>query len=141
VTIGVTGSPAGLYPGASATVSIIVKQLSNVLAVPSAAVHYANGKPAVSELSNGKSVDHPVSVGMTSSGETQITSGLNQGDQVVVPGLGGSGGAARTGGTGGRGGLGGFGGGGFGGGGFGGGGGGLGGGGGGGGGSRQATGG
>ena len=39
VTISVTGSPAGLYAGASADVSIVASQVTNVLVVPTTAVH------------------------------------------------------------------------------------------------------
>lgn len=137
VTIGVTGSPSGLYAGASATIDIIVKQLSNVLAVPTTALHFANGKTVVYKLVNGNQVTTTVTTGATSNGQTQILTGLSDGDQVVVPGVqrtAGSGGSGTTGrggiagiGGGGTGtfrggGGGGFGGGGLGGGGFGGGG-------------------
>ncbi|HEX3788360.1 MAG TPA: efflux RND transporter periplasmic adaptor subunit [Pseudonocardiaceae bacterium] len=99
VTINVTGSPTGLYPGASATVSIIVKQLSGVLAVPSTAIHFSGGKSAVTEMSGGKQVSHAVTTGLTENGYTQILTGLSAGDQVVVAGApAGAGGAARTGG-------------------------------------------
>ncbi|MCW2707455.1 MAG: HlyD family efflux transporter periplasmic adaptor subunit, partial [Frankiales bacterium] len=37
VVIAVTGNPTGLYAGASATVNLVVKQLSNVLTVPTPA--------------------------------------------------------------------------------------------------------
>jgi len=134
VVIGVTGSPTGLYPGASATVTIIVKQISNALVVPTAAIHFTNGKPTVYKLVNGQQQTVAVTTGMTQGAQTQILTGLADGDQVVAPqartgtgrtGTGtGTGGAGRGGGFGG----GGFGGGGFGGGGFGGGGGGFGGG-------------
>jgi membrane fusion protein, macrolide-specific efflux system len=121
VTISVTGTPAGLHAGASATVSIIVKQLSNVLVVPTAAIHYTGGKPAVYEMSGGKQVSHSITTGMSSGAQTQVLTGLTEGTQVVIPGApagaGGAGGAgARTGGRGGAGGFGGGGGGGFGGG-------------------------
>jgi multidrug efflux pump subunit AcrA (membrane-fusion protein) len=130
VTIAVTGNPGGLYPGASAAVTLIVKQLSNVTTVPTAAVHYTPSGAVVYEMVNGRQVAHPVTVGMTSGVQTQIVSGLSVGTNVVVQTLR-TGGTGQTtgGGFGGRGG--GFGGrgGGFGGGGFGGfGGGGLGGG-------------
>jgi multidrug efflux pump subunit AcrA (membrane-fusion protein) len=130
VTIAVTGNPGGLYPGASATVTLIVKQLSNVTTVPTAAVHFASSGTVVYEMVNGHQVAHPVTVGMTSGGQTQIVSGLSVGTEVVVPivrtgGTGGTtGGTTRRGFGGGGFGGGGFGGGGFGGGGFGGGGGG-----------------
>ena len=40
ITIAVTGSQPTLHDGASASVSIVVKQLSDVLAVPTTALHY-----------------------------------------------------------------------------------------------------
>jgi macrolide-specific efflux system membrane fusion protein len=123
VAIAVTGNPGGLYPGASATLTLIVKQLSNVTTVPTEALHYTSGAAEVYEIVDGRQVAHPVTVGMTSAGETQILSGLSVGTDVVVPRLRTGGAGATTGGTG-RGTRGGFGGGG---GGFGGGGGGFGG--------------
>ncbi|HET6500133.1 MAG TPA: HlyD family efflux transporter periplasmic adaptor subunit [Amycolatopsis sp.] len=117
ITIGVTGTPSGLIAGAGATVSIIVKQLTDVLAVPSTAVHYNGGQAAVTEMNGIQQVSHPVTVGMTSNGMTQILSGVSEGDQVVVavPAGATAGGRGGTGGAGGgRGGAGGgFGGGGF----------------------------
>jgi multidrug efflux pump subunit AcrA (membrane-fusion protein) len=118
VTIGVTGNPGGLFPGASATVQVIVKQLANVLAVPTTALHFQNGKTVVTRVSAGKQISTTVTTGLTANGETQVLSGLSNGDQVVVPSV-----RRATGATGGGTGRGGFGGGGFGGGGFGGGGG------------------
>jgi membrane fusion protein, macrolide-specific efflux system len=122
VVISVTGSPTGLYAGSSANVSIIYRQLSNVLVVPTLAVTRTNGNAYVTIDKNGVKSQHQITVGLSSGGSTQVVSGLNSGDSVVetVP-------TARSGGTGGTGGFGGGGfrgggGGGFGGGGFGGGG-------------------
>ncbi|MEO9239806.1 MAG: biotin/lipoyl-binding protein, partial [Jatrophihabitantaceae bacterium] len=84
VVVKVTGSPAGLHAGATATVSMIYKQLSNVLTVPSAAVKVVNGQSVVYELSGGKQVAHAVTVGLSSAGTTQIAAGLTAGTQVVV---------------------------------------------------------
>ena len=118
VVIAVTGSPAGLYSGTDATVSIVVKQLQNVLVVPTLAVHTTNGKTEVTVMHNGRRVQTPVTIGSIFGTRTQITAGLKSGDQVVVPVFTPTG----TTGTGTRTGTRGFGGGGFGGGGFGGGG-------------------
>jgi multidrug efflux pump subunit AcrA (membrane-fusion protein) len=127
VAITVTGSPTGLYAGGSANVSIIVKQLQNVLSVPTAAVRTVNGKTVVYVRSGGSRTTKTVTVGSTFGATTQITAGLQAGEQVEVTttadrartGTG----NRRSGGFGGTGfGGGGFGGGGFGGGGFGGGG-------------------
>jgi macrolide-specific efflux system membrane fusion protein len=112
VTIDVTGSPTGLAIGASAQVSIIVKQLTDVLVVPRGAVHQDNGRPVVYEIAGGNQVAHPVTVGLSAGGQTQIIDGLAAGTRIVLPAAPtgtGSGGAGRGGGFGG--GAGGFGGG------------------------------
>jgi membrane fusion protein, macrolide-specific efflux system len=98
VTIAVTGNPGGLYPGASATVTLIVKQLSNVTTVPTEALHYTASGTEVYEMVKGREVAYPVTVGMTSAGETQIVSGLSVGTEVVVPRLR-TGAASSTGGS------------------------------------------
>jgi macrolide-specific efflux system membrane fusion protein len=85
VDIAVTGSPHGLHDGASATVEIVYRQVSNVLTVPTAAIHRSSDGSAYVELSsNGKKVQRAVTLGLSSGGTTQITSGLKSGDQVYV---------------------------------------------------------
>lgn len=128
VTIAVTGHPTGLYAGTTASVSIVVRQLQNVLAVPTAAIRTSGGQTVVTVLSGTRQVTTPVTLGQIFGAQTQVTAGLTVGQQVVLPTtLGRGGGTAGTTGTGGAGRTfnrtGGFGGGGFGGGGFGGGGG------------------
>jgi multidrug efflux pump subunit AcrA (membrane-fusion protein) len=123
VTITVTGSPKGLYAGGAADVSIIVRQIADLLTVPTNALHTEGGKTVVHQLRNGAQVSTPVKVGTTYGAVTQILSGLKAGDKVVGTAFrfgGGVGGTrSRGGGTGGNGGgtggNGGFGGGGFGG--------------------------
>jgi multidrug efflux pump subunit AcrA (membrane-fusion protein) len=131
VVVDVTGSPAGLYGGSSATMSIVTEELQNVVVVPTAAIHYSGNDTTVTLDSDGTKVTRVVGIGAASGGNTQVTSGLAVGDKVYVTeitfrgGLGSGTGRAGLfggGGTGGGfgGGGGGFGGGGFGGGGFGG---------------------
>ncbi len=85
VVIDVTGTPSGLYAGASASVSIIYNQLTNVLAVPAAAVLPGpGGKSVVHTMVNGHQVARDVTTGLTTGGLTQITSGLTAGEEVVV---------------------------------------------------------
>ena len=91
VTIAVTGSPKGLYAGSSATVAIIVKEVANALTVPTSAIRTEGGKTVVSKLVDGAAVTTPVQVGMVQGSFTQVTSGLVEGDQVVVTGVSGSG--------------------------------------------------
>jgi multidrug efflux pump subunit AcrA (membrane-fusion protein) len=83
VTITVTGSPKGLYAGGAADVSIIVKQVENVLSVQTNAVHTEGGKTVVHQMKDGAQVSTPVKVGTTYGAVTQILSGLKAGDKVV----------------------------------------------------------
>ena len=85
VEIAVTGTPHGLHDGASAAVEIVYRQVSNVLTVPTAAVHRsAQGSAYVYLSSNGTKVKRAVTLGLSSGGTTQIKSGLKSGDQVYV---------------------------------------------------------
>jgi macrolide-specific efflux system membrane fusion protein len=107
VVIDVTGKVSDVYAGSSADVSITVKQLQNVLTVPSAAVRNSNGKTSVIVVKNGKQHTQAVTLGVVYGQQTQITKGLSAGDQVLVTTV-----AVRSttnGGTGGTGGNGGFG--------------------------------
>jgi membrane fusion protein, macrolide-specific efflux system len=83
VVIDITGSPSGLFAGSTANVSIIVKELSNVVEVPTAAITYTGAQATVTQVVNGKHVSKSVTVGQASSGETQIVSGVNSGDRVI----------------------------------------------------------
>jgi membrane fusion protein, macrolide-specific efflux system len=111
VVIDVTGTPSGLYAGSTADVSIIVKQLNNVVEVPTAAINYSSsGQTTVTQVKAGKDVTTSVTLGQAASGETQITGGVTAGEQVVervVKFTGVPGGGSRTGGLGGFGGAGG----------------------------------
>jgi multidrug efflux pump subunit AcrA (membrane-fusion protein) len=110
VVIDVTGTPSGLYAGSTADVSIIVKQLNNVVEVPTAAINYSSGgQTTVTQVKAGKDVTTSVTLGQAASGETQITGGVTSGDQVVerVVKFTGVAGGSRTGGLGGFGGAGG----------------------------------
>jgi uncharacterized membrane protein YgcG len=125
VTIAVTGSPTGVYAGTTAAVVITVKQTPDVLTVPTAAIHEENGQTVVYQMKDGQQVSTPVSVGTVYGATTQVTKGLNAGDEVVVTARTGrtptgtaTGGTGTNGNGATRGGNGGFGGGGFNGGGF-----------------------
>ena len=107
IVVDVTGAQTGLHDGTSVTVEVIYKQLTNVLEVPSAAVTTANGASSVTVVAaDGSKTVTAVQVGLSSGGYTQITSGLSEGDNVlvasVVPGAGvGTGSGTGTGGRGG----------------------------------------
>lgn len=84
VEVAVTGTPAGLHDGASVTVSLIYQQDANVLTVPSTAVHVENGQSVVYQANGDQQVSTPVQTGDSDGVSTEITSGLNEGDEVLV---------------------------------------------------------
>jgi macrolide-specific efflux system membrane fusion protein len=86
VVLDITGSPAGLHDGASVTATLIYKQVANVVVVSTLALHRTSaGGQYVNKLVNGKTVQTTVRVGLSSGGQTQITSGLAAGDKILVP--------------------------------------------------------
>jgi multidrug efflux pump subunit AcrA (membrane-fusion protein) len=87
VTVVVTGSPPGLYEGATADLSIVVLDVRHVLIVPSSAVHIAGPRSFVYVLSRGNEVAHTVTVGAIGGTLTQITAGLRVGQEVVLANL------------------------------------------------------
>jgi membrane fusion protein, macrolide-specific efflux system len=75
-----------LRNGMTATVSITIAQATNVLAVPNQAIFTLDNTPHVDVWFQGNAVPTGVSTGLTGDQLTQVTSGLSDGDQVVLPG-------------------------------------------------------
>jgi multidrug efflux pump subunit AcrA (membrane-fusion protein) len=96
VTIRITGSTKGLYAGSSASVSIIVKQVENVLTVPTQAVTTKSGKTYVSVVKNGKVTRTAITIGQTYGAQTEVTEGLSAGDTVQLAGFTAPGGTNRA---------------------------------------------
>ncbi|WP_329242146.1 HlyD family efflux transporter periplasmic adaptor subunit [Actinoallomurus sp. NBC_01490] len=92
VTVSLTDPPSGLRIGATATVQITTASAENVLYVPTAAVRTAGGRGTVTVMSGGKQVTKIVETGIQGAQGTEIKSGLNEGDQVLVAGSGTTGG-------------------------------------------------
>ncbi|WP_197682430.1 efflux RND transporter periplasmic adaptor subunit [Jiangella sp. DSM 45060] len=96
VEIAVTGAVEGVYAGGSADVSITVEQHTDVLTVPSSAVTTTDGATTVTVVADdGSHVETPVEIGAAFGVQTEIVSGIEAGDEVVVPlpaGRGGGGG-------------------------------------------------
>ncbi len=84
VVVAVTGSPAGLYAGATVSLAITYKQVSNVLVVPTLAVTRSGGKAYVTVDRNGTRSQQEITTGLSSGGSTQVVSGLTEGDTVVL---------------------------------------------------------
>ncbi|MEV4148511.1 HlyD family efflux transporter periplasmic adaptor subunit [Amycolatopsis sp. NPDC049691] len=103
--LALTDPPDGLRPGQSASVVITVAEAQNALSVPAAAVTTAGNTNIVTVQENGQNVPRQVQVGIRGESTVQITSGLTEGENVVLTGAStGTTGTGRTG-TGGTGGF------------------------------------
>lgn len=88
VTVEVTGDADGLHDGIAVDASIIYQRRTDVLTVPALAVSTAaDGTSTVTTLAEDGTTQRTVTVGTgeTSGSSVEITSGLAEGDQVVVP--------------------------------------------------------
>ncbi|KDN19732.1 efflux RND transporter periplasmic adaptor subunit [Amycolatopsis rifamycinica] len=99
--LALTSPPDGLRPGQSASVVITVAEAADALSVPAAAVQTAGGTNLVTVQENGQNVTRQVQVGLRGESTVQITSGLTEGENVVLTGTASTGTTGRTGGTGG----------------------------------------
>jgi macrolide-specific efflux system membrane fusion protein len=84
VTISLTSRPAGIRLGQTTSVQVIVSKAADVLYVPTAAVRTAGGQSSVTVVRNGKQVVTPVQIGVKGDQGTEIKSGLNAGERVVL---------------------------------------------------------
>lgn len=93
VTSGVTQYPAiiqfdttasEILVNMAAAANIIIDRKENVLLVPSGAIQTQNGQSFVRVLRNGETQMVPVETGLVSDTQTEIVSGVNEGDLVVV---------------------------------------------------------
>ncbi len=92
VTSGVTNYPAvialdtantQILPNMSATANIITATKDNVMLIPSSAVQTQNDVSAVRVMKNGKVSEVTVEIGLSSDTQTEIVSGITEGDTVV----------------------------------------------------------
>ena len=100
VVVDVTGNPTGLHAGSTATVSIVYRQLNDVLQVSSLAISNNGGKKSVKLVTDSGIEEREVTTGVTAGATTQILTGLQDGDQVQVTIPAAVTGGARTGGQG-----------------------------------------
>lgn len=73
-----------ILPNMSATANIIINRKNDVLTVPSSAIVNQNNNSYVRTLRNGQMVLIPVETGISSDSKTEIVSGLNEGETVIV---------------------------------------------------------
>jgi len=76
-----------ILPNMTATANIIIDQKENVLLVPSSAVSGQGEESFVRIRVNGKEQPATVQTGLTSDTQTEIISGLSEGDEVIISNL------------------------------------------------------
>jgi len=68
----------------AATANVIIETKDNVLSVPASAIQNTTGQTTVNILKNGQPQEVSVVTGISSSAQTEIVSGLSEGETVVV---------------------------------------------------------
>jgi RND family efflux transporter MFP subunit len=84
LVVSLPSSATGLFTGSTATISVVTSEAENVLAVPTSAVTTNGTLQYVLVLSSGNLVEKKVKVGLVGYTYTQVISGLNEGDSVVL---------------------------------------------------------
>jgi multidrug efflux pump subunit AcrA (membrane-fusion protein) len=74
-----------LRDGLTVTVSIIIQERNKVLLVPNAAINYKGGKAYVQVSEDGIAEERAIQTGISNWQYTEVTSGLSEGEKVVVP--------------------------------------------------------
>ena len=84
VVVALPATSKTLHAGSAANVTISTGSVSHVLAVPTSAVQTAGSASYVTVLENGASTRKVIKIGMVGSEYTQVVSGLNSGETVVL---------------------------------------------------------
>jgi macrolide-specific efflux system membrane fusion protein len=88
ITIISADNPEGLLkPEMTATVNISLQKRENVLTVPNGAIRREGGKKVVFVLQNNQPIQREVKTGWKDSGYTEILSGLQEGERVILGGI------------------------------------------------------
>ena len=86
VTLGVPADVSGLLSGMSAEVTFHTDRSDNTVVVPSECILSSGDTQYVYIVADDAAKKVEVTTGLTSSGVTEVTSGLQEGDQLVVVG-------------------------------------------------------
>jgi macrolide-specific efflux system membrane fusion protein len=84
VVINLSGTHTDLYSGTTASAVITTGSYDDVLTVPTAAIRSEDGKTVVTKVTDGSNTTTEVEVGKVFGSYTQITSGLSEGDSVLI---------------------------------------------------------
>lgn len=85
IDIAIDDPAPSLRAGMSATANVVVARKQGVLLVPNGAIRTIGGRRVVQVQRNGKTVDTAATFGISNDTVTEVTSGLSEGDVVVLP--------------------------------------------------------
>src|SRR3979409_2631634 len=72
-------------PGMSGTANVIIASSPNALTVPNLAVKTASGRRYLTVMKDGQQVDTDVTFGIGNDTVTEVLTGVQEGDVVVLP--------------------------------------------------------
>ncbi|WP_394940437.1 efflux RND transporter periplasmic adaptor subunit [Psychromicrobium sp. YIM B11713] len=87
VTVAINNPPSGLKLGQSANIGVTTATAAQALSIPTLAISSSGGKQTVQLESAGSDKTVTVTTGITAGGNSQILSGLQEGDRVVLPAI------------------------------------------------------
>lgn len=85
ITLNQTGR--ALKDGMTANATVTVSKVTDVLGVPNLAVRHTAGQAYVLVYSGGQQVQTPIDTGVVGDTFTEVTGGLNDGEQIVIPAI------------------------------------------------------
>ena len=86
VKVALDNADGALAPGLFATASFTTEQHEDAVLIPSEAILTTSGEQVVYTVVDGRAKRSVVSVGITDGVETEILTGVNEGDEVVITG-------------------------------------------------------
>ncbi len=84
-TITLENPVAGLRDGMSATAEIVIERRDDVLSIPNRAIRGTLESPMVVVLVDGQQEEREITLGLTDGINTEVLSGLQEGEEVVLP--------------------------------------------------------
>ena len=86
-TISLDSASNALKEGMTSNATVVVSSATNVLTVPNLAITRLGGQAYVNLYANGQQVQTAIETGVVGDTYTEVTSGLTEGQQVVIPSL------------------------------------------------------
>jgi len=84
-TIALNQTDKALKQGMTANATVTVSKATNAITVPNLAISHVGGQAYVNVYSGGQQVQTPIETGVVGDQFTEVTGGLNDGEQVVIP--------------------------------------------------------